>query len=158
MEVSRQLSRSLQHLPVENATENGITVDHFHSPESRDEHFTLPGRTSPTTERARMLTRSLPRQPTSTPSIEAPLERAQTGLLRQGAVKRVNLSRTYPVQKSGLGVGEEGGNSAETGGGEGGGAEQTRGLAECGLCLDEFQDTGDKVPRNLICGHTYCTG
>ena len=30
--------------------------------------------------------------------------------------------------------------------------------AECGLCLDEFLDTGNKVPRNLLCGHTFCTG
>lgn len=29
---------------------------------------------------------------------------------------------------------------------------------ECGLCLDEFQDSGEKVPRNLLCGHTFCTG
>ena len=30
--------------------------------------------------------------------------------------------------------------------------------AECGLCLCEFQDSGEKVPRNLVCGHTFCTG
>lgn len=30
--------------------------------------------------------------------------------------------------------------------------------AECGLCLDEFLDCGKKVPRNLLCGHTFCTG
>ena len=30
--------------------------------------------------------------------------------------------------------------------------------AECGLCLDEFLDCGNKVPRNLLCGHTFCTG
>ena len=30
--------------------------------------------------------------------------------------------------------------------------------AECGLCLDEFLDSGNKVPRNLHCGHTFCTG
>lgn len=32
------------------------------------------------------------------------------------------------------------------------------GAAECGLCLDEFLDSGNKVPRNLLCGHTFCTG
>ena len=34
----------------------------------------------------------------------------------------------------------------------------SRGLAECALCLEDFQDTGDRVPRNLACGHTFCTG
>lgn len=32
------------------------------------------------------------------------------------------------------------------------------GAAECGLCLDEFLDCGNKIPRNLLCGHTFCTG
>lgn len=32
------------------------------------------------------------------------------------------------------------------------------GAAECGLCLDEFLDSGNKAPRNLLCGHTFCTG
>lgn len=38
--------------------------------------------------------------------------------------------------------------------------EDTRrlGAAECGLCLDEFLDCGSKIPRNLLCGHTFCTG
>ena len=29
---------------------------------------------------------------------------------------------------------------------------------ECALCLEEFEDQGPKVPRNLQCGHTFCTG
>ncbi len=29
---------------------------------------------------------------------------------------------------------------------------------ECSLCMEEFEDEGLRVPRNLQCGHTYCTG
>ena len=38
------------------------------------------------------------------------------------------------------------------------GPEETYGFAECSLCLEEFEDVGVKVPRNLQCGHTFCTG
>lgn len=38
------------------------------------------------------------------------------------------------------------------------GPEETYGLAECSVCLEEFQEEGEKVPRNLQCGHTFCTG
>ena len=38
------------------------------------------------------------------------------------------------------------------------GAKRSGVAAECGLCLDEFLDWGNKVPRNLLCGHTFCTG
>ena len=73
-------------------------------------------------------------------------------------MERGDYSRSYPAHKLGSGVREEGRNRVETGGGGGGGAvEQARGVAECALCLEEFQDTGERVPRNLVCGHTYCT-
>lgn len=29
---------------------------------------------------------------------------------------------------------------------------------ECSVCLGEYQDSGDGVPRSLLCGHTFCTG
>ncbi len=29
---------------------------------------------------------------------------------------------------------------------------------ECSVCMEEFADEGLKVPRNLACGHSYCTG
>ena len=29
---------------------------------------------------------------------------------------------------------------------------------ECSLCMEVFEDEGPMVPRNLQCGHTYCTG
>ena len=38
------------------------------------------------------------------------------------------------------------------------GPEETYGFAECSVCLEEFQEEGEKVPRNLQCGHTFCTG
>lgn len=38
------------------------------------------------------------------------------------------------------------------------GPEETYGFAECSVCLEEFQEEGGKVPRNLQCGHTFCTG
>ena len=38
------------------------------------------------------------------------------------------------------------------------GPEETYGFAECSVCLEEFQEEGRKVPRNLQCGHTFCTG
>ena len=29
---------------------------------------------------------------------------------------------------------------------------------ECSVCFRSYKDTGDQVPRNLVCGHTFCTG
>ena len=29
---------------------------------------------------------------------------------------------------------------------------------ECSTCLTDFGDQGESVPRNLDCGHTFCTG
>ncbi len=29
---------------------------------------------------------------------------------------------------------------------------------ECSVCLEEYNETGDGVPRSLLCGHTFCTG
>ena len=109
MAISRRLSRSLQHLPIEDTTEYSIGVDHFHSPERQDDHLQ---------------------------------ERIPTSF--------------YPAQKFDTGIGEEGTNGTKTGRGRGR-VEQARGQPECALCLNQFQDTGESVPRNLVCGHTYCT-
>ena len=32
------------------------------------------------------------------------------------------------------------------------------GAPECSLCMEEYLDEGTHVPRNLNCGHTFCTG
>ena len=29
---------------------------------------------------------------------------------------------------------------------------------ECSVCLGEYNESGDGVPRSLVCGHTFCTG
>lgn len=29
---------------------------------------------------------------------------------------------------------------------------------ECSVCLGEYEDSGNGVPRSLLCGHTFCTG
>lgn len=29
---------------------------------------------------------------------------------------------------------------------------------ECGICLEPFETKGEKIPRLLTCGHTFCTG
>ena len=29
---------------------------------------------------------------------------------------------------------------------------------ECSICMEKYKDEGLRVPRNLMCGHTYCTG
>ena len=32
-------------------------------------------------------------------------------------------------------------------------------VAECPICFEEFnEDSSNKTPRNLSCGHAYCTG
>ena len=35
---------------------------------------------------------------------------------------------------------------------------QSKRTIECSVCLQGFKDSGDCVPRNLSCGHTFCTG
>ena len=29
---------------------------------------------------------------------------------------------------------------------------------ECTVCLEDFSESGSHAPRNLSCGHTFCTG
>lgn len=29
---------------------------------------------------------------------------------------------------------------------------------ECSVCLGEYHESGNGVPRSLLCGHTFCTG
>ena len=37
-------------------------------------------------------------------------------------------------------------------------SEGDLGAPECSLCMEEYMDEGARVPRNLQCGHTFCTG
>ena len=36
------------------------------------------------------------------------------------------------------------------------GAEEQR--CTCSICLEGFQETAAKMPRNMDCGHTFCQG
>lgn len=59
-----------------------------------------------------------------------------------------DYSSAYPNVSAGSGYGS---------GASAGGVVESYGL-ECSLCMEEFEEEGEHVPRNLQCGHTYCTG
>ncbi len=42
--------------------------------------------------------------------------------------------------------------------GAGLGMLEVPGQPECSVCMEEYIDEGLKVPRNLHCGHSFCTG
>ena len=144
MEKKRH-SRSMEDINFENG------ADHFHSPEPENEDFTHSHRVRGAAHAIldpRLSASVLSRRPKlSSPDIRRH-PRSQT-LPQEEETDHGNVPRLYTSALEGR---------QGRWGEEQGGAGRPGVAAECGLCLDEFQDCGDKIPRNLHCGHTFCTG
>ena len=94
---------------------------------------------------------SLPRQLQSSPNLRPPFLKAHTLVFKDKEEETERFSQPVPVKLVTSGRNREIAEVAPP-------LNSSRGLAECALCLEDFQDTGDRVPRNLACGHTFCTG